>query len=129
MQKPDYMAFLLRVSRSDRFHVRLWDTTEFLQCLRHSLEENVENDFLVVAGDEIDLMRQGEDVVEVGDGEQFRHAGFEPPRFCEGLALWTMPVTAGVIGMPLEAAGVALLDMPAESRRTAKLNGAHNFQM
>jgi len=30
MQKPDYMAFLLRVSRSDRFHVRLWDTTKIL---------------------------------------------------------------------------------------------------
>lgn len=31
--------------------------------------------------------------------------------------------------MPLEAAGIALLNMPAESRRAAKLNGAHDFQM
>jgi len=47
MQKPDYMAFLLRVSRSDRFHVRLWDTTNKLGEFSRLLEK-VEPEFLII---------------------------------------------------------------------------------
>src|ERR1700722_825803 len=61
---------------------------ELEQGLGGGLEEQVQQDALIVLVTQdqgIELMRQREDVVEIGDGEQFRPACFEPLRLDQGL--------------------------------------------
>ena len=49
--------------------------------------------------------------MKISAGQQFCFTVVEPLLFGHGLALGTMPVTAGVIGYPLEAACIAAFDM------------------
>ena len=53
-------------------------------------------------------------------------AVLEPLRARQRLALRAVPIAAAVEGDALVAAGVALLDMAAERRRAAALDGAHD---
>lgn len=60
------------------------------------------------------LLRDGEDDVEVLDGEQILHPALEPLGLLEGLTLRAVAVPAGVVGdLPMPAA-VAHLDVAAE---------------
>ena len=61
-------------------------------------EQQVVDHRLVVIGDRGDLGRQGEDQVEVADGQQIDLAGGEPVLRRRALALGTMPVAAGIVG-------------------------------
>lgn len=74
-------------------------------------------------------MRESEDNVEIADGQDFNLAGFKPARLVEPLALGAMPIAAGVVGRPFEAADVALLKMAAESGCATALDGAHDFEL
>ena len=81
---------------------------------------------LVLQGDRRDRRGHGEDDVKIRDRQEFRATVGEPLRARQTLALGAMPVTAGVIGDADLAAILALLDMAAERRRAARLNGAHH---
>ena len=62
----------------------------------------------------VEVVRQGEDDVEVRNGQQVGAPRREPPLFGEGLTLRTMPIATGVIGDPHSAAAVTRLPMAAE---------------
>jgi hypothetical protein len=64
-------------------------------------------------------MRQGEDDVAVGHREQLLGLGRKPPVARRGLALGTTARTTRVIGDDLLLAGIALLEVSAESGRAA----------
>ncbi len=85
------------------------------QGLRYRFEKNAQNYLLIAKGDGIDLMGQGKDIMKISYREQFLLPGLQPSGFIEGLALWTMAITAGVVGRLLVAAGIALLHMAAET--------------
>jgi hypothetical protein len=89
-------------------------------------EKNAVQHLFVLVGDGGDLFRHGEDNVEVFDGQQFGLAVFEPLGAGERLALGTVPVSAGVVGGALVAAGVTLLQVAAQSGGTAEFDGAHH---
>jgi len=72
---------------------------------------------------------KGEHDVEVGDGQQFGFPAFDPLGARQSLALWAMPVTAGVIADASSLAVVALLDVAAQGRRAAGFDGAHHPQL
>ena len=64
--------------------------------------------------------------MEVRHRQQFGLARVEPFGARQPLALGAMPVAAGVVGDADVAAIVALLDMPAQRRRPAGLDRAHD---
>jgi hypothetical protein len=76
-------------------------------------------------GEGVEGMRQGEDEMEVLDGQQLRAPGVQPAFFREGLAFGTVAVAAGVVGDPFGPAGVTGLAMAAEGGGAAGLDGAH----
>ena len=69
--------------------------------------------------------------MEVLHRQKFGLAGGKPFACCSPLTLGAMPVAAAVIGDGLVSAGVVLAaqDMPAKTRRTAALDGAHRLQL
>ena len=81
---------------------------------------------LVLEGDRPDRGRQGEDDVEVGDGQQLGAPRRHPGRPRRALALRAVPVAAGVVGDRGVAAVGAAPDMPAEYRGAAGLDRAHH---
>jgi len=97
-----------------------------LHRLSRCSEQNIVDDRLVLQGDTGDRRRHGEDEVEIGDWQQLGLAIGEPLRAGQPLALWTVPVAAGVVGDTGSAAVLAALDMAAERRRPAHLNRRHD---
>jgi hypothetical protein len=81
---------------------------------------------LVLEGDLGDRGRQGEGDVEVGHRQQLSLSRREPVGTGLPLALRAVPVAAGVVGVADEAAVRAALDMTAQRRRPAQLDGAHH---
>jgi hypothetical protein len=78
----------------------------------------------------VELAGQGEDHVEVSDGQDALLARLEPARLVEGLALGAMPVGAGVgRGLHLVAAVEAHVHMPAERLGTAGLDTRHDLPL
>src|SRR3546814_7566860 len=78
-----------------------------------------------VCSSDLGCRRHGEDDVEVFDRQQFGLTGGEPLDAGLALALRAVPVAAGVVGVTDAAALPAVLDMAAECRRAAQLDGAH----
>ena len=68
----------------------------------------------------------GEHDVEVGHRQQFGLACLEPFGARQTLALRAMPITARVVGVTREPAIGAALDMPAQRRRSARLDRRHD---
>jgi hypothetical protein len=64
-------------------------------------------------------VRQREDDMEVGHGEQLGRTLGQPLGACVSLALGTVPVAARVIGDSLMAAAQTLIAMASESRSAA----------
>ena len=96
------------------------------QCLGGCLEQDVVDLGLVLERNLGDRRRHGEDDMEILDRQQFALTRGEPLRPGRPLALWTMPVAAGVIGVPDQPARGAGLGMAAEFRRPAQLDGAYH---
>ena len=99
------------------------------QGLRGCLEQHVVQQRLVLIRDGLDGLRHGEHHVEVFDRPQFGAAILQPLRARQRLALRAVSVAAAVERDALVAAGVALLDMPAQRRGAAALDGAHHAQL
>ena len=96
------------------------------QGLGRGAEQHVVDHGLVLVGDGRDLLRHGEDNVEVFDRQQFGLAIFEPFGARQRLALRAVPVPAAIEGHALITAGVALLDVATQRSRAAALDGAHD---
>ena len=74
-------------------------------------------------------MRQGEYDVEVGDAEEFFLSCGEPALASLCLALWTVPVPAGVIRDGLMTALRTLIDVAAQRRRAAASDRPQHTQL
>src|SRR6476660_144350 len=99
------------------------------QRFRTAAEQKVVQNPLVLQRQRGQFMRQSEDNMHVRCRQQLAFPCFDPPVPCIGLTPRAMPVTAGVKGDSLMAAGCALIDVSAESGRTASLDGSQHFQM
>jgi len=90
------------------------------------VEENPVDHFFVLIGEGGNLLRHGEDDVEILDGEEFGLAVLEPLGAGEGLARGALAIAAAMISGALVAAGVTLLQVAAQSGSTAEFDGAHH---
>ena len=89
---------------------------------RRGKQQTVDRGFVVV-GDIGDRTRQGEDEVEVADGQQLGLALGEPFLGGGALTLGAMPVAAAVVGNDRIGTVLAARDMTAERHRAAALDG------
>ena len=96
------------------------------QRLGGGAEQDVVDGCLVLIRDRGDLLRRGEDDMEVFDRQQFAASIVEPFGTRERLALRAVPVPAAVERDALMATGVALLDMTAERSRATTLDRSHH---
>jgi hypothetical protein len=99
------------------------------QGLDRCLEQKAIDDRLVLEGDLADGRGHGEDDVEILGRQQLSLPLGEPLGAGEALAFGTMPVAAGIVGLPGEAAVRACLEMAAQSRRAAGLDRAHHLNL
>src|SRR3954447_23626496 len=81
------------------------------QGLRGGVEQDGVDGGLVLEGDGCERLRNGEDDVEVGHGQQLALTGGEPACPRRSLALRAMAIAAGVVGDPRTPAALAGLDM------------------
>ncbi len=95
---------------------------------RRRKQQTVDRGFVVV-GNIGDRTRQGEDEVEVADGQQFGLALGEPFLGGGALTLGAMPVAAAIVGNHSMGAVLAARDMAAERHRAAALDGRHHLQL
>src|ERR1700688_1867625 len=91
-----------------------------------SLEENAVDHLLVLEGDGGDLRGHGIDDMKIGRFQKFGLAVLDPLGPGQRLAFGAMPIAASVVAMPLMATLIALLEMAAEGRRAAPLDGSHD---
>jgi len=91
----------------------------FQQRLRHGFEQDCVYRAAVRQGEGVECRRQGEDDVEILHRQQFGGSVLHPARRCAGLALWTVPIAAGVVGNALVLTVIAGLDMPAQGSGAA----------
>ena len=98
------------------------------QRLGRGAEKNgVDNRRLILECDCGDLGLYGEDDVEIRHRKQFGLPVGEPLGPREPLALWAMPVAAGVVGAAHQAAIRAKFRVAAERRSSARrCDGAHD---
>ena len=104
-------------------------TRKFRERLGGGFEKNIVNDFSVSQGKGVELVRQGEDDVEVLDGEELFPPCLDPLLFLQELALRTVPVPARVVGYLAMAALLALVDVSPQICRSADLDGVHGAQV
>jgi hypothetical protein len=81
-------------------------TTEMQQGFRCGSKEQTQKRTLIVftpTNERIQLMREGEYIVEVWHGQQLALAGGQPIRFGLCLALGTVPITTTVVVVSLKA--------------------------
>lgn len=97
--------------------------------LGRRLEQKSIDRCFVLEGDSADRRRQGENDMVIGDRQQLSLARREPIGRRSPLALRAMAVAAGVVGEAGMGAVLASLDMAAERRGTAGLNGRHNAEL
>jgi hypothetical protein len=93
------------------------------QRLGRGLEQDAVDRGLVVVGNLGDRRRQREDPVIVGHRQQLGLAIGQPFLRCRTLALWAVAIAARVIGNARVRTRLTALDMLAESRRAAALDG------
>jgi hypothetical protein len=103
-----------------------WIGSDDAHRLGRSLEQDVVHDRLVLERDGGDGCWHGEDDVKIRDRQQVGLPIGQPLGACQALAFWAMPVATAVVGNADHAAAVALLDMAAERRGAASLDGGHD---
>ena len=97
------------------------------QGLGCDLKQQAVDDGLVGIGDRTDRGRQSKDQVIVLDRQKVDLAGLEPAPGRTGLALWAMPVTAGVVGDLGMLTGGTLQHMATECGAAALLDRRHDL--
>ena len=66
--------------------------------------------------------------MEILDRQEVFASGFYPLLLLQGLALGTMPVSAGIVGY-VHMAATILIPVPAKGCSPAELNGTHGAQV
>lgn len=98
----------------------LWIATQLQQRFRGRLEQKAIEKSLVLQHKRLQLVRQGEDNVEVSDRQDPLESRVDPCFAVGGLAFRTMAVPAGIVRDADEAASTARVDV-ASQRRSAAL--------
>ena len=62
-----------------------------------------------------EAVRNGEDLMEIGNGQQILDLGLDPKRLIETLALGTVPIATGVVERALSPAVIAPLQTSAQN--------------
>ena len=65
-----------------------------LQCLGAGVKQQIVEEFFVLQGQGGEFSGHGEDHMNVGRGQKFLAACFQPPLPGMALALWAMPIAA-----------------------------------
>jgi hypothetical protein len=102
---------------------------DFYQGGGAGAEQKVIHNPLVLQRQGREFVRQREDDMRVGSGQQIARTGLDPAVSGIGLTPWTVAIATGVIGDGLVAAGATLIDVSAERGRAATLDGGQHFQM
>jgi len=108
---------------------KAWVSSQLLGCLGGSAEEQIVDQFLVLAGDLAQFRREGEGQQEVRDAQKQTLLGFQPVLGLLVLALGAMAVAAGVIAVTDFSAGRAGKDLSAQRLGAAALDGAYGLAM
>ena len=95
--------------------------------LEPSAEKQVVEQSLVLQHERRQLMRRGEDDVEVGHGQQLSRTRGQPSGACVALALGAMPVAARVIGDGVMSAAGASIAMTTQRCRAAADDGVDHL--
>ena len=107
-------------------------TAKLQESFRGGLEEQLQKRTLVLLLTEdewVEFVRQGEDIVEIGYGQEFGLTFFEPLGCRQGLTLGAVAVAAGVVGVAFEAAGGAVVAMSAQNGGAAGFDGPQHLQL
>ena len=102
---------------------------ELQQRGRYGVEQQVVKAGAVLLDQVIEIMRQREYEMEVGNGQELFGLPFQPVMAVGPLAGGTMPVPARMRNEVIFAAMAALIMMPAQNGRAAGHDGAQNFPM
>ena len=86
------------------------------------LKEETVDEPWIVPRERVDLVRQCEDGVEVGHGQQLRPPLLEPLSLGQDLTLGTVAVAAGVVSGALEVAAITPFQVPAQAGRPTDLD-------
>src|ERR1700686_3104135 len=92
---------------------------KFEQRLCAGSEEQIVKQSFVLQNQSRELVRQGEDDVEVRHRQQLRRLRSHPSGACVSLASWAVPVPARVVRDGLMSAARALITMAAQGRSAA----------
>ena len=92
---------------------------ELQQGFRHGFEQNVDCDFPVAENNRIQIVRDGEHVVEIFDRQHLALSLFKPAFLGHGLAFGTMAVAAGIVERDFLSAIGAFLNAASEPFRAA----------
>ena len=101
----------------------------FQQCFCHGAKQQVVQQHRIALTQPVQLMRQCEHHMKVRQTEQLLFPASEPSLACLCLALRTVPIPARVERDGRMTAPGTLIQMAAQSRRAAALNGAQHFQL
>ena len=93
------------------------------------MEQQIIHDLLIHNDHRIEFRRDGENYMEVLDGQKVLLSGLNPLFFFQCLAFGTVPVPAGVVGYLDVAAILALVPMASKYCRPAYLHSVHGPQM
>src|SRR3990172_6833905 len=94
---------------------------------RAGAEQKIVDDLLVAQGQGRQQVREREDDVNIGRGQQFFTARLDPTVAGVGLTLRTVPVAARVVRDGAIPAAGTLIQMPAESSRAATFDGCQDL--
>jgi len=94
---------------------------------RAGAEQQIVDDLLVAQGQGRQQVREREDDVNIGRGQQFFTARLDPTVAGVGLTLRTVPVAARVVRDGAIPAAGTLIQMPAESSRAATFDGCQDL--
>jgi len=94
-------------------------TTKAQESFGYGVKQDREHSFLIAQNNGITLVGKREYGVKVADGHKLCLAGFKPSFARDVLTCGTVTVSAGVIGDPLSATVIALLDAASKIRRSA----------
>ena len=102
---------------------------DFQQCLRAGSEQQVVEQPRIIQGQRIEFVRRGEHDMKVVGGEKFAFVGCQPAFARLRLALWAVPIAAGVVRDGLMAALGTGIDMAAQRCGAAALNRSKRLEL
>ena len=102
---------------------------DFEQCCGAGAEQQVVDDPLVLQCQRSQFVRQGEDDMHIGRGQEFARPGLKPALARVPLAPRTMPVATRVVRDGAMSATRALIDVTAQRGGAAACDGGQHFQM